>query len=124
MALAREGMQVTIVGIPGGSERDQTVNFLDVMALDDCLAERAVDLNSAFVLDEVHKDRVVTRGPGGEPLMLPADAVVVATDLSARADLVKRLSDVAEDVRVVGDCRSPRILYHGVHEGFEAAIEI
>ncbi len=124
LALAREGMQVTIVGIPGGSERDQTVNFLDVMALEDCLAERAVDMNSAFVLDEVHTDRVVTRGPGGEPLMLPADAVVVATDLSPRADLVKRLSDVAEDVRVVGDCRSPRILYHAVHEGFEAAIEI
>ena len=124
LALAREGMKVTIVGIPGGSERDQTVNFLDVMALEDCLAEQAVEIDSAFVLDEVHTDRVVTRGLGGEPLMLPADAVVVATDLSPRTDLVKRLRDVAEDVRAVGDCRSPRILYHAVHEGFEAAIEI
>ncbi len=124
LVLAREGMQVTIIDAPGGSAYDQTVNFLDVMALEDCLAERQVEVRTEFALSEIGKEGVVALRPGGESLTLPADAVVVATPLDPRDDLVRRLREVVEDVRVVGDCRSPRILYHAVHEGFEAAVEI
>ena len=39
LMLARQGKQVALVELPGGSEGDQTVNFVDVVVLQDYLDE-------------------------------------------------------------------------------------
>ena len=124
LVLAGEGKQVTVLELPGGSGHDQTINFLDVMLLEDLLAERGVETKDGTVLDEVTREGVVVRTAKGERAALPADFVVVAAPLSPRDDLVLALREQVEAVHVVGDCRSPRILYHAIHEAFEAALEI
>jgi 2,4-dienoyl-CoA reductase-like NADH-dependent reductase (Old Yellow Enzyme family)/thioredoxin reductase len=124
LQLARQGKQVVIIEIPGGSSGDQTVNFVDAMALEDCLEEQGLRVRAGVVLQEVKESKVLARDGKGQAQELPADALVVAANLRSRAEVVAELQDVAEEVRVVGDCRAPRILYNAVHEGFEAALEI
>jgi pyruvate/2-oxoglutarate dehydrogenase complex dihydrolipoamide dehydrogenase (E3) component len=122
--LARQGKQVAIIEIPGGSAQDQTVNFVDVMVLEDQLEELGIRVRKGVVLEQVLDGKVVVRDGNGQTQELPADAVVVAANLRARADVVEKLMDSAPEVHVVGDCKAPRILFNAVHEGFEAALEI
>ncbi len=143
LALAGEGKRVTVVDIPGGSAHDQTVNFLDASLLEELLAERGVVLRRDLVLTEMRPGRVLVAREAsvsadgaadaeassaldnvGEKLELRADALVVATALRPRNDVMERLCDLAEDVRAVGDCRRPRILYNAIHDAFEEAVDI
>jgi 2,4-dienoyl-CoA reductase-like NADH-dependent reductase (Old Yellow Enzyme family)/thioredoxin reductase len=122
--LARQGKQVAIIEIPGGSAADQTVNFVDMMALEDMLEEHGIRVRKGLVLEQVVAGKVLARDASGQVQELPADAVVVAPDLRARSDVAEQFQDSAPEVHVVGDCRSPRILFNAIHEGFEAALEI
>jgi len=122
--LARQGKQVAIVELPGGSAGDQTVNFVDVVVLQDYLDEYGVRPRRGQVLKEVGEGKVVVSEEQGQQSELAADAVVLAPVLRARTELVDALLDSAPEVHIVGDCRQPRILFNAVHEGFEAALEI
>jgi 2,4-dienoyl-CoA reductase-like NADH-dependent reductase (Old Yellow Enzyme family)/thioredoxin reductase len=122
--LARQGKQVAIIEIPGGSAADQTVNFVDMMALEDMLEEHGIRVRKGVVLEQVVIGKVLARDASGQVQELPADAVVVAPNLRARSDVAEQFQDSAPEVHVVGDCRSPRILFNAIHEGFEAALEI
>ena len=122
--LARQGKQVAIIEIPGGSAQDQTVNFVDVMVLEDQLEELGIRVRKGVILEQVLDGKVVVRDGNGQTQDLPADAIVVAANRRARADVVEKLMGSAPEVHVVGDCKAPRILFNAVHEGFEAALEI
>jgi 2,4-dienoyl-CoA reductase-like NADH-dependent reductase (Old Yellow Enzyme family)/NADPH-dependent 2,4-dienoyl-CoA reductase/sulfur reductase-like enzyme len=124
LQLARQGKQVAIVELPGGSAGDQTVNFVDVVVLQDYLDEYGVRPRKGQVLKEVRDGIVVVSEEQGQQSELAADAVVLAPVLRARTEVVEALLDSAPEVHVVGDCRQPRILFNAVHEGFEAALEI
>jgi len=122
--LARQGKQVAIIEIPGGSAADQTVNFVDVMVLEDYLEEFGIRVRAGVVLEEVRTGLVIARDANGQPQELRADVVVVATDLRSRSEVAAELQGSAEEVHVIGDCKAPRILFNAVHEGFEAALEM
>ena len=62
-------------------------------------------------------------GAGGEQT-LPAESVVLAPNLFSSAGVVASFLGLADEVYVIGDCRSPRILFNAIHEGFEAALRI
>ena len=122
--LARQGKQVVIVELPGGSAGDETVNFVDMVVLQDYLDEYGVRPRRGQVLKEVGEGKVVVSEEQGQQSELAADAVVLAPVLRARTELVDALLDSAPEVHIIGDCRQPRILFNAVHEGFEAALEI
>jgi 2,4-dienoyl-CoA reductase-like NADH-dependent reductase (Old Yellow Enzyme family)/thioredoxin reductase len=122
--LARHGKQVAIVELPGGSAGDQTVNFVDVVVLQDYLDEHGIRPRKGVVLKEVGERKVVVRDGQGQESELAADVVVLAPVLRARTEVVEGLLDSAPEVHVVGDCREPRILFNAIHEGFDAALEI
>jgi 2,4-dienoyl-CoA reductase-like NADH-dependent reductase (Old Yellow Enzyme family)/thioredoxin reductase len=124
LMLARAGKQVAVVELPGGSAADQTVNFVDVVVLQDYLDEFGIRPRKGQVLAEVRPGRVVVRDGAGRESELEADAVVLAPVLRARSETVSALLDSAPEVHVVGDCREPRILFNAIHEAFEAAVEI
>jgi 2,4-dienoyl-CoA reductase-like NADH-dependent reductase (Old Yellow Enzyme family)/thioredoxin reductase len=123
LALARRGKKVAVVELPGGSTRDQTVNFVDIVVLQDHLDEFGIRPRRGVMLTEILDDTVVVHADG-RAAELPADAVVLAPHLAARTDLVAAFADVAPEVYVVGDCREPRVLLNAIHEAFEAALEI
>ncbi len=54
LVLARAGKQVAIVELPGGSAGDQTVNFVDIVVLQDYLDEYGVRPRKGVVLREMH----------------------------------------------------------------------
>ncbi len=122
--LARQGKRVAIVELPGGSAGDQTVNFVDIVVLQDYLDEHGIRPRKGVVLKEVGTGKVVVRDDQGQESELAADSVVLAPALRARAQVVEGLLESAPEVHVVGDCREPRILFNAVHEAFEAALEI
>jgi NADPH-dependent 2,4-dienoyl-CoA reductase/sulfur reductase-like enzyme len=124
LVLARAGKQVAIVELPGGSAGDQTVNFVDILVLQDYLDEYGVRPRKGVVLQEVREKTVVVRDEQGQESELRADVVVIAPTLRARTEVAGLLADTAEEVHVVGDCREPRILFNAIHEAFEAALEI
>ena len=124
LMLARQGKHVALVELPDGSEGDQTVNFVDVVVLQDYLDEFGVRPRKGQVLKAISGGKVVVSDESGVDEELPADAVVLAPVLKARAEVVEALLGTAEEVHVVGDCRAPRILFNAVHEAFEAALEI
>ena len=124
LTLARQGKQVALVELPGGSEGDQTVNFVDVVVLQDYLDEFGVRPRKGQVLKAIAAGKVMVADESGEDVELPADAVVLAPVLRARVEVVEALLDTAEEVHVVGDCRAPRILFNAIHEAFEAALEV
>jgi NADPH-dependent 2,4-dienoyl-CoA reductase/sulfur reductase-like enzyme len=122
--LALQGKQVAIIEIPGGSEADSTVNFVDVMALEDQLEEYGIRVRKGIVLHGVADGSVAVRDAKGREQELPADAVVVAPNLRSLSEVAEAFKNSASEVHVVGDCRSPRILYDAVHEAFEAALDM
>lgn len=124
LCLARQGKQVAIVELPGGSAQDQTVNFVDVMVLEDYLEEHGIRVRKGVVLEQVLEGKVAVRDASGRKSELPADTVIVAPDLRPKSEMVEQLKDSAAEVHVIGDCREPRILFNAIHEGFEAALEI
>ena len=124
LVLARQGKRVAIVELPGGSANDHTVNFVDVIVLQDYLDEHGVRPRKGVVLKEVRVGSVVVRDAQGRDAELEADAVVLAPELRARTAVVEAFRDVASEVHVIGDCREPRILFNAIHEAFEAAVEI
>ena len=124
LQLARQGKRVALVELPGGSAGDLTVNFVDVVVLQDYLDEYGIRPRKGQVLKAVKDGKAVVSDESGQDVELPADAVVLAPVLRARTDIVDSLLGTAEEVRVVGDCREPRILFNAVHEAFEAALEI
>jgi 2,4-dienoyl-CoA reductase-like NADH-dependent reductase (Old Yellow Enzyme family)/thioredoxin reductase len=124
LMLARQGKKVALVELPGGSEGDQTVNFVDVVVLQDYLDEFGIRPRKGQVLKAIASGKVVVGDESGADVELPADAVVLAPVLRARTEVVEALLDTADEVHVVGDCRAPRILFNAIHEAFEAALEI
>jgi 2-enoate reductase len=124
LMLARQGKQVALVELPGGSEGDPTVNFVDVVVLQDYLDEFGIRPRKRQTLTEVRAGVAVVTDESGQNVEVPADAVVLAPVLQARREVVDALLGTAEEVHVIGDCREPRILFNAVHEAFEAALEI
>lgn len=122
--LAQHGGRITLVELPGGSDADPTVNFINVIVLDDMLAEHGVELLSGAVLAEVSDGRVVVREESGRAREVVADAVVLAPNLRPLRDVVQSLLGAANEVHAIGDCKTPRILFDAIHEGFDAALEI
>jgi NADPH-dependent 2,4-dienoyl-CoA reductase/sulfur reductase-like enzyme len=124
LVLARQGKQVAIIELPGGSAQDQTVNFVDMSMLLELLDEHGVRVRKGVVLQSVASGGVRTVDGAGAAGELAADTVVLALDLRPRFEVIDQLKDLAPEVYVVGDCKAPRALFAAVHEGFEAALEI
>ena len=55
--LALQGKQVAIIELPGGSAADQTVNFVDAMALEDRLEEHGLRVRKGVVLEGVREGK-------------------------------------------------------------------
>jgi len=122
--LAQQSKKVEVIELPGGSEADQTANFINVIVLDDYLEEADAKVHTNLVLQKITKGDVTVYGGDGEEQVLPADAVVLAPPLASRTAAADAFSGIADEVHVIGDCKAPRILYNAIHEGFEAAIAI
>ena len=124
LVLALQGKQVAIIELPGGSEQDQTVNFVDMSMLLELLDEQGIRVRKGVVLESVADGVVRTVDQVGAAGEIATDTVVLALNLRPRLELIDQLKDLAPEVHVVGDCKAPRALFAAVHEGFEAALEI
>ncbi|MCL1896115.1 MAG: FAD-dependent oxidoreductase [Clostridiales bacterium] len=75
---------------------------------------------------EITREGVVAAGPDGDVRLLPADAVVYAVGMKARAGLALELQKAKGVKRffAVGDCQKPTRIKDAVHNGHYAAVDI
>jgi NADPH-dependent 2,4-dienoyl-CoA reductase/sulfur reductase-like enzyme len=124
LALGRQGRQVEVVEVPGGSAQDQTVNVVDHRLLLPLLEELGIVPRPEWTIQGIAPGLVTVMGEADQKREIPADTVVVAAARRPRREVVDALRPSVEQVYVVGDCKAPRILYDAVHEGFDAALEL
>jgi 2,4-dienoyl-CoA reductase-like NADH-dependent reductase (Old Yellow Enzyme family)/thioredoxin reductase len=124
LVMARQGKQVEVLDIPGGSAQDRTVNVVNHRLLLPLLAEHGTVLRTGQVVESIVPGSVVAAGEDGKREEIAVDTVVIAADRRPRSEVVESLLPLAQEVYVAGDCKAPRILYDAVHEGFDAAIEL
>jgi 2,4-dienoyl-CoA reductase-like NADH-dependent reductase (Old Yellow Enzyme family)/thioredoxin reductase len=65
-------------------------------------------------------DSVTVADKSGAERDIPAESVVYAVGLKPRRDLAASFFGLAYDVRVVGDCVTPRRINEAIHEGYFA----
>lgn len=122
--LAGQGKKVEIVEILGGSGADPTANFINVIVLDDYLAEAGVIVDPDQVLQSFSDGVVALRNNEGTEKTLRVDAVILAPPLMPRRSIIGESSALGAEVHVIGDCRAPRILFNAIHEGFDTALAL
>ncbi|MBN1631803.1 MAG: FAD-dependent oxidoreductase, partial [Thermoleophilia bacterium] len=124
LALGRQGKQVEVLDVPGGSEQDQTVNLVDHLLVIPLLAELGIEPRTGWTVAGISPGSVTITDGGGRTEEISADTVVLANGRWPRSHVVEALRPLVDDAHVVGDCKAPRILYDAIHEGFDAALAI
>ena len=123
--LAQTGRRVTVIDALPLEQIASDVHPISRTALLDMLQGALVEMKTATALEAVTGAGAVVRGADGESSEIPCDSVVLAAGVMPRSDLVERFKGLADEVRVIGDCRRERgDLRYAITDGFNAAIDI
>jgi 2,4-dienoyl-CoA reductase-like NADH-dependent reductase (Old Yellow Enzyme family)/thioredoxin reductase len=120
--LARQGKNVTVVELLPELALDY--NFINRPLLLELLAEKSVETLVGATVVEITGQGATVVDADGRHREIAADMVVLALGMVPRLQTVDSLRAGCPDVRLVGDCLSPRTLIDAVREGFFAAIEL
>lgn len=95
------------------TERMHTLHFMD--------EEEGLKyyLNTSCVA--IGEDGVQVVAADGSKRLLPADTIILAAGMKAKAEERESFADTAFDVIAIGDCLQPRTVHAAVSEGFNAA---
>ena len=89
------------------------------------LKEMKVDIITEVKLEAVTDTGVIVMDKNGNNKEIPCDTVVLALGVQPREEVVAMFTDIAPDVKVIGDCHNRRgNLSSATSEGFFAAIEL
>jgi len=123
--LAQTGRRVTVIDALPLEQIASDVHPISRTALLDMLQGALVEMKTETALEAVIGAGAVVRGADGERSEIPCDSVVLAAGVMPRSDLVERFKGLADEVRVIGDCRRERgDLRYAITDGFNAAIDI
>jgi dimethylamine/trimethylamine dehydrogenase len=121
--LAAEGREVELV-----TGHDVVAPFC-AETLEDVLTRQrvhdaGVSMRTATVVTAVEPGRVLAQDAFGEPLELPAAAIVLVTQRVSRDQLFTELDGTLPRLHRVGDCVAPRLLAEAIFDGHRLAREI
>ena len=122
--LAQQGKEVTIIDMIGELDIAKECPIINRLALMLLLRQHRVTIKTEVRLEEITATGAKVIDKKWNRFEVPADTVVLAMGVKSRSDVVARFQDLAPDVHVIGDCRSPRNVRGAVHEGFNYAVEI
>lgn len=120
--LARRGKKVTIVDRHG--ELARGMNAISRAALVEELEELGVDLVTDHEIREIAPGGVTALDRDGRRRLVRGDGVIVALGVEPCRSLADALRETAAEVRMIGDCVSPRKIGEAIHEGFGAAMRL
>ena len=116
-ALAAAGVEVELA-TPAGAIGESAAAQLELPHVLPRLRRLGVRLTVAHDVARIDADAVVLRDVwgGGERTVEGVDSLVLALTRRPCIELLAPLRDAAVDVRLVGDCRSPRSTAAVIHE--------
>ncbi|MCF0132418.1 MAG: FAD-dependent oxidoreductase [Blautia sp.] len=71
---------------------------------------------------EIREDNVLVKHRNGAEQVIPADVVVYSVGMKARRELAESFMGITYDVRIIGDCASPRRINEAAQEGYFAGL--
>lgn len=104
--LADRGFEVAIVEVRPRLMEENAVKNLK-LPLFELLREKGVRVLTETRVNAFTPEGVEVILPNGKQYGLPCDLAAVAVGLRADSDLVRKLSLLAEEVHVIGDCAAP-----------------
>jgi pyruvate/2-oxoglutarate dehydrogenase complex dihydrolipoamide dehydrogenase (E3) component len=117
--LLMQGQEVTIIEMKKSIANDMGMSI----AIN--LHERLEKYQFKCVLEaqvtRIDDKAVYFKKRNGEENYIEANKVVLATGYTSNNSLHNHLENLAQEVFIVGDCKSPRKIVNAVHEGFHAS---
>jgi pyruvate/2-oxoglutarate dehydrogenase complex dihydrolipoamide dehydrogenase (E3) component len=125
LELAQRGKSVILIDMVPSDRIALDVHPISRTALLDLLRSTSVEIETATRLEAMTANgAVVSRGEGGVT-EIPCDSIVLALGVTPRSDLAPVFGDLADEVRLIGDCRRHGgNLRRATTDGFNAAIDI
>jgi len=125
LLLAQQSKKVTLIDRLSLGEVDAGHPHISITALRARLRDLDVAIRTEINLEKISETGVVLAEKNGDHSEIPCDTVVLALGLKPRRETIERLSGLAPETFVVGDCNNDRgTLYSAVSEGFLAAMNI
>ena len=88
------------------------------------LQEAGVKVHLGWHLDEIKDSGAICTDKKGERHEIDVDAVILATGLQARKELIERFEELAREVYVIGDCNKACKIYNCFEDAWHAALQI
>lgn len=118
----RQGKEVTVVEMLKDVLGD--MNSIDKVTVLRLLGEVKVTVMMNTVAEQIMKNGVILRDNSGRKTSLPADTTILAVGRTPIRDLYEQLRGKVAELRIIGDCASPRKAMYAIHEAFGAAMFI
>jgi NADPH-dependent 2,4-dienoyl-CoA reductase/sulfur reductase-like enzyme len=122
LTLAMAGKKVTIVEMTDEVAKD--AYFVPRIALLGLLDRENIEIKTNLKVTEIIENGIKASDQDGNVVSIDADTVVMSFGYKSRTAEVEKFKDLATDVIVVGDCKSPRRIADAVQEGFFAGVDI
>ncbi len=88
------------------------------------LAEKGVTILNGVKYEEITDKGLVVTTMEGKRQIIEADSVLVATPPSPNEKLFKTLEGKVIEIRLIGDCREPRLIENAIYDGFQIGSSI
>lgn len=126
LGLSLLSKKVTIIEMMGMDAVLKDVEWYNRNYLTARLAEENIQVMTNVKMEAVTETGIRTINKNFLWRDYPADTIVLATGMEARKDKVIELRRLIPETEVfiIGDCFQPRNLFHAIHDGFNAAVEI
>lgn len=127
--LQQKGHQVTILEmLPNILYKPETKGYTTKNPNDDELREMIYDSGITVIAnakaDKITETSVEYTDKDGKSGTIPCDSVVMAAGFKIDRTLENALKDAGVSLQVIGNAKTPGLIYEAVHEGFFAALEI
>jgi len=117
--MAKKGIKAVLLEALDEILTDERVDY-NRMALTKMLKREKVEVQTGVNLKKITKEGLHFLDANGKEVLLPVDSIVTAVGSEPNRDILEDLERRVREVYCIGDCVSPRKIYHAIHEGFEA----
>jgi len=120
--LAQQGKKVSI--LRRGPEVASKVGPSIRIPLLDRLEKQGVAMLTGVTYHKVDDNKLTVTTKDGTRRILEADTIVLAAGAVPNRELYQEIKDKVAELKLVGDCVSPRNIREAITEGFEAGLSI
>ena len=120
--LAQQGKKVSI--LRRGSEVASKVGPSIRIPLLDRLEKQGVTMLTGVTYHKVDNNKLIVTTNDGTRRILEADTIVLAAGVVPDRELYQEIKDKIAEVKLAGDCVSPRNIREAIIEGYEAGLAI